>query len=160
MTVLSYDVKRPKLRSPVEEWQPHAAQTPKSTEWWYLTSLAFDNVGNPYFLVWCLFHFGADDAHDSSIELPKGHRLSLGILGVTDYKSDFHFGDTPSAVTSDDDSWDAGTNAVRYDVGDYSGNWSFRDDSLQVGVESPKLLFDLRLFGASQVMYAKDKLGV
>ncbi len=43
MTVLSYDIDHPTLRSPAEEWQqPHAAQTPKSTEWWYLTSLAFD----------------------------------------------------------------------------------------------------------------------
>jgi hypothetical protein len=49
---------------------------------------------------------------------------------------------------------------LRYDVGDDSGGWSFEDDSLQVAVESSKLLFDLRLTGANQVMYAKDKLGV
>ena len=160
MTVLSYDTEHPALRSPVEEWQPHAAQSPKSTEWWYLTSLTFDDVGNPYFLVWCLFHFGSADAHDSSIELPDGHRLSIAILGVSDYNSDFHFGDVPFAVTADDDSWDAGSDAVRYQLGDYSGEWSFRDDALQVKVESPKVLFDLGLTGASQVMYAKDKLDV
>ncbi len=49
---------------------------------------------------------------------------------------------------------------MRYNIGDYSGEWSFRDDALQVAVQSPKLLFDLHLTGASQVMYAKDKLGV
>jgi hypothetical protein len=50
MTLLSYDIEHPTLRSSAAEWQPHAAQTRRSTEWWYLTSLAFGNVGNPYFL--------------------------------------------------------------------------------------------------------------
>jgi hypothetical protein len=49
---------------------------------------------------------------------------------------------------------------VHYDLSDYSGEWSLTDDTMHVKVESPKLLFDLRLTGASQVMYAKDKLGV
>jgi predicted secreted hydrolase len=160
MSVLSYDVEHPTVRSPVEEWEPHAAQTPNTTEWWYLTSLAFDTAGNPYFLVWCLFHFGREDARESKIELPKGHRLSVALLGVSDYNSDHHFGDVLVAVTSDDDSWDADSNAVRYDLGDYSGEWSFEDDAMQVTVESPKLLFDLHLTGASQVMYAKDKMDV
>jgi hypothetical protein len=43
-------LEHPTLRSSAAEWQPHAAQTRRSTEWWYLTSLAFGNVGNPYFL--------------------------------------------------------------------------------------------------------------
>jgi predicted secreted hydrolase len=160
MTVLSYDIERAKLRSPVEEWQPHAAQTNKSTEWWYLTSLVFDNVGNPYFLAWCLFHFAGEDTHPSSIEVPKDHRMNLAFLGVTDYNSDYHFGDVPFGVVADDDTWHDSSNAVRYDVGDYSGEWSFVDDAMQVTVESPKILFDLQLTGAGQVMYAKDKLGV
>jgi predicted secreted hydrolase len=160
MTVLSYDIAHPTLRSPVEEWQPHAAQTRKSTEWWYLTSLVFDNVGNPYFLVWCLFHFAGEDTHPSAIQVPDGQRMNLALLGVTDYNSDFHFGEVPVAVMPDDDTWHSSTNAVRYDLGDYGGEWSFADDAMQVTVESPKLLFDLQLTGASQVMYAKDKLGV
>jgi predicted secreted hydrolase len=82
------------------------------------------------------------------------------MLGVTDYNSDFHFGESPVAVARDADTWDSSSNAVRYDLGGYGGEWSFIDDALQVTVQSPKLLFDLRLTGASQVMYAKDKLGV
>jgi predicted secreted hydrolase len=160
LTLLSYDIEHPTLRSPVEEWQPHAVQSRKSTEWWYLTSLAFDNVGNPYFLAWCLFHFGGEDTHLSSIKVPDGDRLSLAFVGITDYNSDFHFGDVPFAVVRDDATWHASANAVRYDLGDYSGEWSFDDDAQQVNVESAKLLLDLRLTGASQVMYAKDKLGV
>ena len=160
MTLLSYDTEHPTLRTPVEEWQPHAAQTRKSTEWWYLTSLAFDNAGNPYFLVWCLFHFGGEDTHASSIQVPHGHRLNLGMVGVTDYNSDFHFGDVSVAVMPDDDTWHASSNAVHYDLSDYSGEWSFTDDAMHVTVASPTLLFDLRLTGARQVMYARDKLGI
>jgi predicted secreted hydrolase len=160
MTLLSYDIEHPVLRSPAEEWQPHAAQTASSTEWWYLTSLAFDNVGNPYFLVWCLFHFGGADTHPNSIEVPDGHRMNLGMLGITDYNSDFHLGDVAVAVTRDDDTWHTTSNAVHYDLGDYGGEWSFTDDDMHVTVESPTLLFDLRLSGASQVMYAKDNLGI
>jgi predicted secreted hydrolase len=160
MTLLSYDIERPKLRSPAAEWQPHATQTRKSTEWWYLTSLVFDNAGNPYFLVWCLFHFAGEDTHNTSIQIPDGHRLNLGILGITDYNSDLHFGDVSVAVMPDDDTWHADSNAVHYDLSDYSGEWSFRDEAMHVRVASPEVLFDLSLTGATQVMYAKDKLGI
>jgi predicted secreted hydrolase len=160
MTLLSYDIERPTLRSTVEEWQPHAVQSNKSTEWWYLTSLAFDNVGNPYFLVWCLFHFGGEDTRDKSIPIPPGHRLNLAFLGVSDYTSDYHYGDVSGAVMQDDDTWNADANAVRYDVGNYTGEWSFAGDAMRVTVESSAVQFDLRLTGAGQVMYAKDKLDV
>lgn len=84
MTLLGYDIRHPALRSPAKEWPPHAAQTRRSAEWWYLTSLAFDNDG---------------------------------------------------------------------------GEWSFAGDAMHVTVASPALLADLRLTGAGQVMYAKDRLG-
>jgi predicted secreted hydrolase len=59
MTTLNYSITEPALRSPVEEWQPHAKQSESTTEWWYLTALVHDTTGNPYFLVWCPFHFMA-----------------------------------------------------------------------------------------------------
>ena len=159
MTVLSYDIEHPTLRSPAEEWQPHAAESRTSKEWWYLTSLAFDNVGNPYSLVWYLFHFAGEDTH-KGMGVPEGHRLNMGMLGMTDYRSDFHVGDVSVAVMREDDAWDASSNALHYALSDYSGKWSSTDDAMQLTVESPKLLFDLQLTGASQVMYAKDKLGI
>jgi predicted secreted hydrolase len=160
MTLLSYDVEYPSVRTPDEEWQPHAAQTRRSTEWWYLTSLAFDNVGNPYFLMWCLFHFCGEDTHDGSIEVPDGHRMNLGILGITDYRSDLHFGDVSIGIMGDAETWRPDSNSVHYELADYSGDWSLEDDAMRVGVESAKVRFDLRLTGASQVMFAKDKLGI
>jgi predicted secreted hydrolase len=57
MTILSYSVTEPALRSPVEEWQPHGKQSESTTEWWYLTAVVHDTAGNPYFLVWCPFHW-------------------------------------------------------------------------------------------------------
>jgi predicted secreted hydrolase len=50
MATLSYSVTEPALRSPVEEWQPHAKQSESTHEWWYLTAVAHDAAGNPYFL--------------------------------------------------------------------------------------------------------------
>jgi hypothetical protein len=91
MTLLSYDIDRPRLRASAEEWQPHVAQSRKSTESWYLTSLAFDDVGSPYFLVWCLVDFGGEETHNGSVQVPDGRRLNLGMLGLTDNKADLRF---------------------------------------------------------------------
>ena len=60
MTTLNYSITEPVLRSPVEEWQPHAKQSESTTEWWYLTAVVHDTAGNAYFLVWCPFHFNGE----------------------------------------------------------------------------------------------------
>jgi predicted secreted hydrolase len=160
MTLLSYDVEHPTLRSPAAEWQPHATQSRTTTEWWYLTSLVFDSAGNPYFLVWCLFHFAGEDTHSASVHVSDGHRLNLAMLGMTDYNAGFHVGDISVAVMPDDDTWHAESKAVRYDLDGCSGEWSFTDEAMHVTVQSSKLEFDLSLTGTDQVMYAKDKLDV
>jgi hypothetical protein len=58
------------------------------------------------------------------------------------------------------DVWEPKTNAVRFAAGDYSSEWSYNGDTMHLTVASPQLSYDLRLTGAGQVMYAKDKLGV
>jgi hypothetical protein len=55
MATLSYSVTEPALRSPVEEWQPHAKQSESTHEWWYLTAVAQTvpmSAGLPRDLVW------------------------------------------------------------------------------------------------------------
>jgi predicted secreted hydrolase len=158
--MLSYDIQKPQLRTPSEEWQPHAIQSRSSTEWWYLTSLVFDPVGNPYFLVSCLFHLGGEDVHGGRMRVPDGHRLVAAMFGITDYTNDHRLGDTPGAVMPERDTWDEARNAVRFDLGDWAGLWSFNGDTMHAALKSANLSFDLRLVGASQIMYAKDKLGV
>src|SRR5258708_36897243 len=71
MTTLSYSVTEPALRSPVEEWQPHAKQSESTTEWWNVTGLVDDTAGNPYFLACCPFHFSAAEWQPRSPRLPR-----------------------------------------------------------------------------------------
>jgi CrtC N-terminal lipocalin domain len=52
------------------------------------------------------------------------------------------------------------TNAVRFVAGEYSSEWSYNGDTMNLTVASPQLSYGLRLTGADQVMYAKDKLGI
>ena len=49
MTTLDYSITEPVLRSPVEEWQPHAKQSESTTEWWYLTAVVHDTGGERLF---------------------------------------------------------------------------------------------------------------
>jgi predicted secreted hydrolase len=69
MATLSYSVTEPALRSPIEEWQPHGKQSESTTEWWYLTAVVHDTAGNPYFLVWCPFHFTGEKSSPASAGL-------------------------------------------------------------------------------------------
>src|SRR5260370_2454581 len=74
MTTLSYSITEPALRSPVEEWQPHSKQSESTYEWWYVTTIVRDAAGNPYFLVWCPFHFPGEKPSPASAGLPRARR--------------------------------------------------------------------------------------
>jgi len=160
MTTLSYSVTEPALRSPVEEWQPHGKQSESTTEWWYLTALVHDAAGNPYFLVWCPFHFTGEKASPASAGLPRDQRATAALAGFTDYRNNFRIGHFPAAVVNEADTWNPTTNAVRFVSGEYSSEWSYRDKTMKLTVASPQLSYDLRLTGAEQVMYAEDKLSI
>jgi predicted secreted hydrolase len=157
---LSYSMNEPVLRSPVEEWQPHAKQTESTTEWWHMTAVVHDTVGNPYFLVWCPFHFTGEKASPASAGLRRDQRAIAALTGFTDDRDNFHVGSFPAAVVNEADTWEARINALRFAAGDYSSEWSYEGDSMHLTVASPLLSYDLRLTGAGQVMYAKDKLGI
>jgi hypothetical protein len=45
MSTLSYSITGPFLRSPVQEWQPHAKQSASTIEWWYVTTVLYDASG-------------------------------------------------------------------------------------------------------------------
>jgi hypothetical protein len=63
-------------------------------------------------------------------------------------------------VVNEADTWNATANAVRFVSGEYSSEWSYKDDTMNPTVASPQLSYDLQLTGAEQVIYAKDKLGI
>ncbi len=160
MSTLSYSVTEPALRSPVEEWQPHGKQSECSHEWWYVTAVVHDTTGNPYFLVWCPFHFTGEKTGPASAGLPRDERAIAALTGFTAYRDSFHIGGFPAAVVNEADTWEAKTNALRFAAGDYRSEWSYNGDIMHLTVASPQLSYDLRLTGAGQVMYAKDKLGI
>jgi hypothetical protein len=160
MTTLSYSITKPALRSPVEEWQPHGKQSESTMEWWYLTAIVHDAAGNRYFLAWCPFHFTGEKASPASAGLPRDERAIAAMAGFTDYRENLHIGDFPAAVVNEADTWDPKSNALRFAAGEYSSEWSYSGDDMRLSVASPRLSFALRLTGAKQVMYAKDKLRI
>jgi hypothetical protein len=82
------------------------------------------------------------------------------LSGFTDYCDNFHIGGFPVAVVNEADTWEPKTNALRFAAEDYTSKWSYNGDTMHLTVASPQLSYDLRLTGAEQVMYAKDKLGI
>jgi predicted secreted hydrolase len=160
VTTLAYSVTEPALRSPVEEWQPHAKQSALSTEWWYMTGIVHDTAGNPYFLAWCPFHFAGEKTSPASAGLPHDKRVLAVMTGFTDYRDNIHIGDFPFAVVNEADTWDAKSSALCVAAGDWSSEWSFQGDTMNLSVASPQLSYAVRFTGLEQVMYAKDKLGV
>jgi hypothetical protein len=157
---IGYSITKPVLRSPVEEWQPHGKQSESTTEWWYVTAVVYDTSGNPYFLVWCPFHFTGEKTSPASAGLPCDRRAIAAMTGFTDYRDNFRIADFPIAVVNEVDTWDPRTNALHFAVGDYSSEWSYKGDIMNLTVASPQLTYDLRFTGAEQVMYARDKLGI
>jgi hypothetical protein len=82
------------------------------------------------------------------------------MTGFTDYRDNFRIADFPAAVVNEADTWDPTTNAMRFVAGEYSSEWSYEGDTMNLTVASPQLSYAVRLTGAAQVMYAKDKLGI
>ena len=92
--------------------------------------------------------------------MPRDERAIAALIGFTDYRDNFRIGEFPAAVVNEADTWDPRTNAVRFVAGVYSSEWSYEGDTMNLTVASPQLSYDLRLTGAEQVIYAKDKLGI
>jgi len=159
-SALNYSITEPVLRSPTEEWQPHGKQSESTTEWWYLTAVVHDTAGNTYFLVWCPFHFTGEKSSPASAGLPRDQRAVAAMTGFTNYRDNFRIADFPVAVVNEADTWDPKTNALRFVASKYSSEWSYKGDSMNLTVASPEVSYNLRLTGAEQVMYAKDKLGI
>src|SRR5260370_4555139 len=95
-----------------------------------------------------------------SAGLPRQQRAIAALTGFTDYRDSFHIGGFPTAVVNEADTWEPATNALRFVAGEYSSEWSYEGDAMNLTVASPRLSYALRLTGAGQVMYAKDKLGI
>src|SRR5260370_25863105 len=101
MATLSYSVTEPVLRSPVEEWQPHAKQSESTTEWWYVTGLVHDTAGNPYFLACCPFHFTGQKRTPASAGLPPDQQVIPPMSGLPDYPNNSPIAHSPPPAAND-----------------------------------------------------------
>jgi predicted secreted hydrolase len=164
IVMLDYDLANPKPRGPEQEWQPHEKQSDKSWEWWYLTTLLFDVAGNPYFLMWCVFHVKGEAHLPPGMTALPGHRLVTSWTMLSDYRARWHFTSKPYAVTTDESTWEPAGNALLFKASDNShefvSRWAFKNGTMHLSVESALVSCDLEIGGADRVMWAKDKLGV
>ena len=160
-TPLTFDVKNPVLRSPMEEWAPHAKMSDKSFEWWYTTTIAYDASGNPYFIFFVIVNYTGDaQAKMFGIDVPDGQRV-VGIIGlVSDYNQNKFYVPKVIGVMKDSEIWDAERNAVLCKAGDYTTSWSYQNDQMKITMTSPKITFDFNLSNANEVVFHKDRLGI
>jgi predicted secreted hydrolase len=158
---IDYDIENRKLRSPIEEWHPHIAQTEKTMDWWYVTTLLHDAAGNPYFLFWCDFQF----AGKKQIELipglaphvKSGQKVFNTIANLTDYSNKYHVGATEVAVMDEKDSYDLESNSLLYKSENRQAKWSYDGKTSNLLLKTELFDADLTMLNADYIMYAKDK---
>ncbi|MDY6860373.1 MAG: lipocalin-like domain-containing protein [Pseudomonadota bacterium] len=159
---LTYDVKNPVIRSPMEEWAPHAKMSEKTLEWWYLTSLAYDEAGNPYFIFVILNNFTGEEYQKmNGASAPDGKRI-VSIGGrIMDYNREKSYVPATSGGMMDDSEiWDAENNAAIFKTSTGTASWSYNDQNMQLEMETPNIKLSLRLGDADKVYWHQDKLGI
>lgn len=158
---LPFDVKKPVLRSAMEEWKPHAKMSEKTFEWWYVTTHAYDASGNHYFIFLCLPSFTGDGYQRMMGQtLPAGQRV-LAVEGqVSDYSNNKFYTILDSGVLKESEMWDDEKNAVLCNVGSYNISWSYENDKMKLKMVSPKVSFDFNLSNADEIVLHRDKHGV
>ncbi|MDO8703323.1 MAG: lipocalin-like domain-containing protein [Sulfuricaulis sp.] len=163
--LLSYDIASRACRSPKAEWQPHAGQSEKSFEWWYVTALVHDAAGTPYFLVWLPVHF-AGAKHLRAVKkiaemLKPGQRLFIVNSALSNYRTGFHAADSEAVLVEEGALWNAENNELKFSGGRGVENaWSYDGCGLNLHAKMPRYSFDLRMDGGERVMWPKDKHGV
>lgn len=160
-TPLSFDVSKPHIRSPQEEWRPHARMSEKSFEWWYVTLHAFDASGRRYFLFFDIVHYPGDGWHTRfGVPFEEGKRFAHLVGMVSDYERQDYRTLRTEGLISDQQIWDADRRAVLTRLGESSADWSYTDQGMQLRAEVGDTRLDLRFSETDEVIWHQDKLGV
>ncbi len=161
---LSYDLEKKIHRSAKDEWQPHQTQSDRSFEWWYFTAVVHDTAGTPYFLFWNIFSFAGkrhlEQMPQVAAQIKPGQALFSCQFSLSNYTTAIHRGEVPIFVMNEKEVWDADTSTLRLRSAQYDCSWSYDGENLNLAVTSPTMSFHLGMQGGSQVMWAKDQLGV
>ena len=161
---IDYDIQNRVMRSPAEEWHPHIAQTDKTMDWWYVTTMLYDTAGNPYFLFWCDFQFGGQKHIDMipglADKVKPGQKVFHSIANLTDYTNQYHIGDGEITIMDEQDSYDLESNAILYSSPNRSAKWSYDGKKCHLSVRSEIYNAELDMDNADYIMYAKDHYNV
>ena len=161
---LSYDLEKQIHRSAKDEWQPHQTQSDRSFEWWYFTALVHDTAGTPYFLFWTIFSYAGkrhrEEMPHVAAQIKPGQALFSCLFSLSNYTTGRHRAEVPIFVINEQEVWDADTSTLRLCSAEHDCSWSYDGENLNLAVTTPSMSFHLGMQGASQVMWAKDKLGV
>jgi hypothetical protein len=75
---------------------------------------------------------------------------------LSNYDTGFHYYHSYAAIVNPKQIWNPVTNTLSYKTPCYTGSWSFNGQNMTAVLKSQKLSYNLRMDGASQVMWAKD----
>lgn len=158
---LTFDVKKPEIRTAMEEWKPHARMSEKSYEWWYLTANAHDIAGNEYFIFFDVVHYPGEGWQKRyGREIPKNQRLVKIVGMVSDYKNNNTFYIDGTDIMTNSKLWDDRSNAILCNAGDYYTTWSYQKDHMQLHMKSSRVEFNFTLQNVNEVVWHTDKLGI
>ncbi|MEO2255442.1 lipocalin-like domain-containing protein [Paenibacillus amylolyticus] len=163
MKLLSYDVNAPETkRTFAEEWAPHARQSEKSFEWWYMTAYVHDAQGNPYFM-----YVGVPDHVGDIMQtrlmgktLPVEQRTIPITTTFSDYNADKVRTPKTLAIMNSKDIFNFEENKLS--VADGNGtslSWDYVGDRMKLDYECPEYIYDFTLTNASDGLWHTDKLG-
>lgn len=154
-----YDCNNPVVGSAEEEWMPHATMSDKTTEWWYLTVMAQDNIGRNYFLFFTANLFSGEVWTKHMGFTPvDGKNLAFLSGRFRDYSNSQHLSYSSAAMVDADTIWDSGRNAISFDVEENQADWSYDNGRMNLRMKTADLEYDLEIDGR-EVTWHKDKLG-
>lgn len=158
---LDYDVKNPVVRSPVEEWKPHARMDENSFEWWYITSVAYDEQGRRYFVFVAVWHrMGEGWFERLGATVPQGKRM-VGVFGQFNEYDAGKFNRFKDVVfRGDDEVWNTEKDALESSIGAFDVSWSYTGEGMALTMASPNLDMDLTFSGTDEVFWHEDDLGI
>jgi predicted secreted hydrolase len=151
-------------RSAAEEWQPHRPQGDRSAEWWDLTAVVSDPASTRYFLSWTVTRPGP--RHLGQLppqmvaQVKPGQSLYACRFTLISYQASIRRAGVPAVfVMNDHEVWDeeASRLCLRDARHAHECAWSFDGERMDLAVSSPTLAFDLKIQGASRVMWAEDQ---
>lgn len=158
---LDFDVKNPVLRSPTEEWKPHARMNENSFEWWYITSVAYDEQGRRYFILVAVWHRTGEGWFERlGAKVPEGRRLT-GVFGeFNEYDAGAFNRFKDVAILGDDEIWNVDRAAIESRIGAHDIFWSYTVDGMALSMSSPNIEMDLSFDGTNEVFWHEDALGI